>query len=414
MPEPPELHGWKQIAAYLRVSMRTAQAMEKDQGLPVHRGPGTKSPVYAFAAEIDEWYALRSRPPEKPEPPDQLPSRRRWLRYGVIGSASALTLAGAGLAFRNLRWMWSGLPGSCQLQGHVLIVYDRANVELWRYTFPETMSGPVTPCVFADLSGHGRRETLFIYFPLKNHATACVVCFRADGSRRWTFYPGKTVIDTRGRQFSPPYSVVQVAAFRTRASSTDRIVVASVHNYSFPAQLAILDPAGNVVAEYWHRGHLNHIAVADLDGDGEPEILAGGVIDAPEFAQATLLVFDHRHLAGATPDPNGRSYFQGIPPFSAKHTVLFPKSPISQRLEFNRVREITLQPGKILVDVAEGTAEVAREIVVYELNYRLEVLNVTPDDAFLNRLRELQRLGEIPDEPPYAVVERMKRGVRVL
>ncbi|MBS1857563.1 MAG: hypothetical protein JST11_19500 [Acidobacteria bacterium] len=414
MPESPELHGWKQIAGYLRVSIRTAQAMEKDQGLPVHRGPGTKSPVYAFAAEIDRWYALKSRPPERPERPDQLPSRRRWLRYGVIAGASALTLGGFELAFRRLRWMWAGVPGSCQVQGHVLIVYDRTNAELWRYTFPEIMSRPPTPCVFADLSGHGRRETLFIAVPLRLHATACMVCFGADGSRRWTFYPGKTVIDNRGRQFSPPYSVLQVVAFRTGASKADRIVVASVHNYSFPAQLAILDPAGKVVAEYWHRGHLTHIAVADLDGDGEPEILAGGVNDAPEIGQATLLVFDHRHLAGATPDAHGGSYFQGIPPFPAKHTVFFPKSPISQGLEFNRVREVVIQADRILVEVVEGTAEDGHEAVDYELNFRLEILNVTPDDAFLNRLRELQRQGQIPDEPAYLVVELLKRGVRVL
>jgi hypothetical protein len=149
--------------------------------------------------------------------------------------------------------------------------------------------------------------------------------------------------------------VQQAVTFRPRGSRIDRIAVVSIHNYSFPAQLAILDgKTGKAVAEYRHRGHLNHLAVADLDGDGEPELLAGGVIDAPEFAQATLLVFDHRRVRGATPDPKGGSYFQGIAPFAAKHTVFFPKSPVAQRQEFNRIEQITVQPARILVDVAEG------------------------------------------------------------
>ena len=50
-----ELRGWKQIADYLRVSIRTAQNMEKDQGLPVRRGAGMKGQVFALPAELDQW-----------------------------------------------------------------------------------------------------------------------------------------------------------------------------------------------------------------------------------------------------------------------------------------------------------------------------------------------------------------------
>ncbi len=415
MPEPNQLQGWKQIAGYLRVSIRTAQALEK-QGLPVYRGPGEKSPVSAFAAEIDEWRARSMRAPLADAPPDEAATRRRWIRYGLSGIAAGLAAIAGVAGFRRLRWRWTNPPASCRVQGLTLVVYDQDNVELWRYTLPKIMYRSGSPCVFADLSGAGRRDTLLIYAPVNGSVDpSYLVCFRPDGSRRWEYKIKKTVTDNRGRQFSPPYAAIGVAPFRRRGDAAERIALLSIHNYSFPSQLAILDGRnGEVAAEYWHRGHLMHLAVADLDGDGEPELLAGGVNDAPEYKQATLLVFDHRRVEGATPNPGGGSYFRGIAPFAPKHTIFFPRSPVSQGQEFNRVHDLIVQPERILVDVAEGIDEYASPSIVYEFDSRLRLVNITPTDTFLNRLREMQLRGEIPAESPEAVAGRLRQGVRVL
>ena len=50
-----KLTGWEQIANYLGVSVRTAQVHEREQKLPVHRFPGPKGRVWAFADELDSW-----------------------------------------------------------------------------------------------------------------------------------------------------------------------------------------------------------------------------------------------------------------------------------------------------------------------------------------------------------------------
>src|SRR5437667_9157243 len=47
------LVSWKDIAAYLKCSVRKAQRLEQ-RALPVNRIPGTKS-VWASRAEIDRW-----------------------------------------------------------------------------------------------------------------------------------------------------------------------------------------------------------------------------------------------------------------------------------------------------------------------------------------------------------------------
>lgn len=51
------LNSWKEIAAHLRCSVRTAQRLEQE-GMPVRRPAGhSRSAVIAFSDEIDTWLA---------------------------------------------------------------------------------------------------------------------------------------------------------------------------------------------------------------------------------------------------------------------------------------------------------------------------------------------------------------------
>lgn len=62
-PATQRLESWKEIASYLRRDKRTVQRWETEYGLPVHRLQlKTGSTVYAFAAELDAWYAERQPP----------------------------------------------------------------------------------------------------------------------------------------------------------------------------------------------------------------------------------------------------------------------------------------------------------------------------------------------------------------
>src|SRR5437899_8127066 len=54
------LDSWKEIAAYLRRDVRTVQRWEKKEGLPVYRHQHEKlGSVYAFRAELTEWFTTR-------------------------------------------------------------------------------------------------------------------------------------------------------------------------------------------------------------------------------------------------------------------------------------------------------------------------------------------------------------------
>jgi eukaryotic-like serine/threonine-protein kinase len=90
------LDSWKEIASYLKRSVRTVTRWERDEGLPVHRHVHSKAgTVYARKGEVDAWWAERGKRLEKVEA--QRPGKR--------GRRAAAVLAGAILLFGLLAWL---------------------------------------------------------------------------------------------------------------------------------------------------------------------------------------------------------------------------------------------------------------------------------------------------------------------
>ncbi|MFN3370577.1 MAG: tetratricopeptide repeat protein [Sphingomonadaceae bacterium] len=122
------LTGWKAIAAFLSVDVRTARRWEGERGLPVHRLPGdSRSPVWADPAELRQWMAA----PPRDEP---LPaSSEAAARDGI---AAPITPTPAG----RRRWVAPALGvGLLLAGGGTLLLFDRP---------PAT--APVRATAFAD------------------------------------------------------------------------------------------------------------------------------------------------------------------------------------------------------------------------------------------------------------------------
>lgn len=89
------LDSWKEIASYLRRSVRTVHRWEKDEGLPVHRQLHKElGSVYAYKSELDAWSLARSTPGDL----DQEHDARPPLSWSVLTSALVLTAAALILA----------------------------------------------------------------------------------------------------------------------------------------------------------------------------------------------------------------------------------------------------------------------------------------------------------------------------
>src|SRR6266511_913067 len=83
------LDSWKEIAVYLRRSVRTVTRWEREEGLPVRRHVHSKSgTVYAYKAELDAWWVNRERQIDREPSGTQsgwMPwDRREWVPVSAI------------------------------------------------------------------------------------------------------------------------------------------------------------------------------------------------------------------------------------------------------------------------------------------------------------------------------------------
>ena len=409
MPEEPrELQGWDEIGAYLGVRARSAQEYEKKFGLPVHRMPGRKGRVRAWAHELDSWKQRQS-----PANLGRVGVGKWFVAGGVL--VGALALGATVLLVRR-----NEPPARYRVDGRELVVLDRHDHRLFSHEFPEA---PIVPADFGqhpairfeDVDSDGRLEFLFRYATASETRIGQVLyCFGDRGALKWKFIPGRKVRD-RQQEFTPAYFVNNAHFLPARGGTDPRVVVTSNHSVHYPNQVAVLDGHGRVLGEYWHSGHLLDLDAADLDGNGEQEIMLAGVNNG--YRQATLVVLDPRRVGGASRQPPGDSrQLEGFGPGTERAVVFFPRTCLSQLEEFNRAVEVQITAGEIAVMVTEaadpqppGTA-----YVVYHLGYDLRVRAVTPSDAARARHRELEAAGQLRHPLSPAELDRWKEAVKVI
>lgn len=273
------LHSWKEIAACLGVTVRSAQRWEQTAGLPVYRqGNGTKARVFAYSAELLRWREQGGFRPEEPEPAPAAPVSRR--RFWYTAAAAAAVAPAAGLAAWRLGLFGSRVPADWVVERSVLRILDAKGKELWQKRFPLLSAGfnsyKGDRVLIGDLDGDGRREVLL------NHVTDDptgaedrLICFNAAGRPRWEARYGapKTFGE---RSFAQSFRGRLLRA--VTVGGKRRVLAIANHYIWYPAQVALLDPSdGRVIEEYWHPGSIYHCLVRDIDGDGSDEAIIGAI-----------------------------------------------------------------------------------------------------------------------------------------
>jgi TolB-like protein/Tfp pilus assembly protein PilF len=163
------LDSWKDIAAYLKRDIRTAQLWEKKEGLPVHRHTHTtRASVYAYAAEIDVWQKNR-RPQVDTElnPSDELPpiptqivssappvARRRLTIYAFAGVLIVLALAAVGVA------SWREVRRQRDLQGRMATVAVLPFEDLSAGPIEGYLADGLTDDLITDLGRSGQLQVI--------------------------------------------------------------------------------------------------------------------------------------------------------------------------------------------------------------------------------------------------------------
>jgi len=404
------LSGWKDIAAHLNVSIRTAQNLEKDQGLPVRRKFGIKAPVYALIPEIDEWIKHNQTAPDPPSGPKQLsggPAETsalglrpaQWVAAGAVLVAVALAVVAFHLAGRP-----KGPPASLAVRDQNLIVRNADGHELWRFQFPSLPIADFYDRVFlehrtwiGDLGDSGRTSVLALFMP-SDFAQKPHLLYSLSGSGQllWEFVPGRTVLDGRGFVMAPPYYVREISVLKAQKPEDTRIAVASVNYAGQAGQIAFLDASGRVRGEYWHPGHLSHLAQVDIDGDGRNELLAGGANNAEH--DATIVVLDPLRIKErSTP----RSVFDpalrliNMPEAHEKAVILFARGCVGKSSPYLRIKALWVTSSRIIASVADDYAEENPASITYEFDHRLNLVAMTPVPQYAEAHREMERAHKL-------------------
>jgi hypothetical protein len=388
------LGSWKEIAAYLGVTVRTAQRWERERGLPAKRVPGNKGPVTALRSELQQWANSASSAASEPEVgrggrsnSTQAPYRRFWhVMLPLIGLCCAI--AATIIYSRSADSARS--PLLAQLEGNRLLVSDHRGRLLWTHTFREVLDPQTQPQAdwiwFGDLDGDGTVETLFQKRYQKGSVFAGqIVCLASDGSEKWTFTPGRALSSAGGENFAADFHAVAFKVGVLDSSKQLRIAVASLQDQNYPTQVALLSSSGNMVREYMHSGYIGfgNLTLADIDRDGRQEILLAGVSNG--YRCATLVGLDAEEMEGASVEEN--QYFQLLDAKAGreKFRVLFPQSCINMVSHplYNQARDIRVTGGHIDVGVLEAWGQWAAT-VFYSLDSDLRVLRVSTGDDFRN------------------------------
>ncbi|MGJ5819459.1 helix-turn-helix domain-containing protein [Paludibaculum fermentans] len=406
---PRHLSSWKEIAAVLGISVRTAQIYEKSRGLPVQRD-GKR--VAALESDLLEW---RSR---------RLAEIHWWTNVVILQRIAAALALGilslAGMLLWTTRSAWqTQRVAYATWHGNTITAYSAEGSPVWHRVFPYPINEDVdlrTPRVawVGDLDHDGEPETLSIYPHVQRESKGWeLYCFSSTGANRWKLSISQAVQNST-REFSPPYVVRSFVTFPSpEHDSTLWTAAVFVHHTLSPSVLLVVDSSGRQRGEYWQFGHMNVVRALDLDGDGIDEILAGGIRESDH--QAVLLVFDPRNVHGSPPpeSPASQVQLRGMFPGTEKAVVYFPRTILNRKREpFNFIETIDLIGDSIQVTVHE-TLEGQKGYLLYTLDRQLQAVDVAPSAAFNSAVMRLHAEQDLARDLGPEGINTLRKQLRI-
>ena len=424
-PEREMLRSWKEIAAYLKVSVRAAQVWEKEKGLPVRRlGSAARSPVVADSLEIDRWVEEQTRlkaqangSPSEAVPveillpksialPAAVQAKKRIPLWAWVSAAGLLLIAS--LAFSLLRPL--GVPSRLELEQKRIKVIGEKGELLWEKYYPnlhasfELSLNETRHYLVADIDQDGSREVLCAPQPEEHLGIPTfLICFSNRGEARWEFPLGheKSLGD---RKFGVKY--ILRFLFPVESHGKNYLLSIAGNTPWFPAQVALLDAqTGRLIDEYWHPGHITAAIIRDIDKDGIPEAILGGFNHpGPGLGYPALAVlkipFVKRSPPADEPSYSLRSFSGG----QEYRYFLLPRTDITEVLgTLTHVSALSadgdnqLQLTTFSYDFRYTPTPVVSNLI-YKLNSGFRILDLWPPDNHYAQHEELFRAGRLNHE----------------
>ncbi len=358
------LGSWKEIASYLGVDKRTCYRWEQKLGLPVHRIEGTqRSRVFAYKDELDRW--REERPGDRTRLQPGSPPRPGLQKSYYLAAAIVVIVV---IFYLELRPTRSREPLDFRIAGSALIILNDQGTELWRFnTGLENLleensyrqhfqmkrkgAGDVTLhpyLLIKDINRDGKKEVLFSTQTQDEFNEGSLFCFSDNGKTLWTFTAGK-VMKYGPEVYTSDYRIMGFDVSDLDSDGRTEIVIFSTQRHFFPCQLAVLEANGHLRGEYWNAGHISDIACADINGDGEKEILAVGQNN--EHDKGCFLAFDPTEVGGGSPQKVEKYVCPELAPGTEKEYILFPRTDADLQAALNEAMEAIeiLRDNRIMV-----------------------------------------------------------------
>lgn len=403
-----DLHGWKEIAAYLGRSVRAAQRWERELGLPVRRlKTAAGQAIFARPEEIEAWKARLGEGPRGQQ--TGRPSGPPALITAV--AAAALLLAGAGSVIVGGRvWRDAALPASIAYEGSALLARDGRGATVWsrelggRFDSEEALSmRPSMPRGFveADTDGDGVDEILVI---IPGRAAAgqepsgdTLVCLSRDGRERWRYQADLSSFQfgPEARRFDGPWFIRDVVvASQGRARG---IWIAAAHHTWWPSAVYRLDDHGRASLAYVQAGAVYALSVGGPPG--EETVMAAGVIN--EVGTATIARL-HPSQAAASPHPAGSPFdCRNCPASRPLGLVALPRSELNAAMPmpYNAVRTLRRVTGGVQAHVYEAhEAPGIYASSIFDFDEQLRPRSWSLDDSYWTLHDRWHRQGRIAHE----------------
>jgi hypothetical protein len=416
------LSSWKEIASYLDCDVRTCYRWEKKYGLPVYRvDEKSKSRVYAYKDELDEW--LKSRNNRDLSPSDiKLQRRKQLIRTWI--SLSTLILFGVILYFLFLRNATSPIPADFRIHNSNLIIVNEGGKELWRYdtglenlrieehyrmhfqkkkNSEDRIGRDLPQIMIKDINDDNREEVLFSPKTTTELGEGKLICFNDKGEILWDFETGRELIFGQ-KVYSKDYRIRGFEVVDLNHDGALEIAVISDHFPDFPTQLVILGSDGIKIGEYWNSGRMEDFVCIDIDEDGREELIVGSMNN--EHAKPSLIVFDASDIQGCSPQENDYYRCNHLRPGTEKYYLLFP------RIDFLRL-EMMMEPIAKINILKNGLLSVTTgySCLFYEFDRKFELQNIGLSHRFQMKHKKAVAEGITTSELDDDYIKNLEQGL---
>lgn len=420
------LSSWKEIAAYLDCSVRTAKRWELSYHLPVHRLEEKSSMrVFAYKHELDVWLEKKSREnkaKKKLKSPFLFKLKKSIL---FIVPLVVVLLTGIVIISSSLdKDASSSHPSDFKIDGSSLVILDNAGNELWSHDTKlrdlldesryrehfqkrkqeERTKIPIMPyLVFEDINNDGSKEVVFSTQTYSEFGEGRIIVFDNTGTELWDFDTGRE-LKYGSVIFSRDYRIWGFDVNDLNNDGKMEIVVIAAHNDDFPTQLAVLNQKGKLIGEYWNSGRISEFICYDLDGDAKKEIILAAMNN--QYEKGALIVFDSYNIEGSSPQTDAFRC-ESLPKGTEKYYILLPRTEADRYFYgYESALRIDLLSNKRLSALAY------RSRLYFEFSYNLELVNI----RFSHRFDQLQEkavfeggIKDVTDQDEY--IEQLKRDI---